>query len=308
MRRRGARTVRTGATAVAIALATAGFAETGASAAQQVALTLTYTCTFPAIGDQSVPVDVDADIPSSIPVGRSTAHFLVRASATAPWELTVGLRAFGVASITGTVDGQTEIQAPQGVFTETVPFVVAPITLPAYSSFTATATGSAPAMTFTKPGTVKIIVGSLTMHLDPTDANGNLTSLGAFDVPCTLNAGQSDVAATSVVTAAAPPAGSRSTTAAPSDPGSAAAGASASGPSASARVNTGTSTGVSAAAQSDPASPADPGSSAQALRSSEDPGSARGGGGAWPIWLGALAAIAVVGAAAVRYGPRLRRR
>jgi hypothetical protein len=271
-----------GATALAIAAAVTGFAGPQAFASQQVSLTFRYTCDFPVIGSQSAPVEVDSNIPNSIAVGQSTAHYVVTASVTAPWELSLGLRADGVSTITGTVDGQAYVKAPQGNLTETVPFEIHEITLPAFSSFTGTATASAPAVTFSKPGKAEIIVGDLTLHLDPRDSNGNLTSLGEMTVPCEPNPGQNDVAVTFAITGAASPTSSSAATASSPSPS----------PSPSASAATSASTATPTAAPTPHASPA-------------DPGPPKGADAAWVIWLGSLAALVGIVTAAFRYGPRL---
>ena len=295
----GGGAVRSSVAALGIAVAMAGwFDPTRAFAAQQVSLNLTYTCDFPMIGSQKAAVEVDSDIPGSIAVGQSTAHYVVNASATVPWELTVGLHAFGVSTITGTVDGRVEVEAPQGDLAETVPFDIHEINLPSFSSFTGTATGSAPEVTFTEPGRAQIIVGGLTMHLTPRDSNGNLTSLGEMTVPCTLDSGQNDVAATITVTGAASTAAGSSTAssgpdAAPTAHGTSAS-ASASG-GASTAVGAGVSNAVSTSVSTLSASPT-------ALSSST------GGGDGWIAWLVGLVALGGAGTAAYRYGPRLWKR
>lgn len=288
------------AAALAIAAAITGFAQTGASASQQVSVSVRYTCVFPVIGSESAPVEIDSNIPTSIAVGQSTAHYAVNASVTAPAELATGLRMAGVSTITGTVDGQALIEAPDDDFTKTVPFAVNKITIPLFSSFTGTATGSAPDVTFSVPGRGEILVGDLTMHLVPRDSNGNVVQLlGEMTVPCTVDSGQNDVAATFAITAAPSPAASHSATAAPNpDPDPTSTSTHAASPSPSTGTGspqpTGTVASTASAASSQSASAAGPG------------GPSKGGDAAWMIGLGSLLALVAIGAAAFRYRLKLR--
>jgi hypothetical protein len=288
-------TVLRGAAALAIAVGVTGLAQPRASAAQQVSLTLSYTCVFPVIGSQTAPVEIDSNIPDSIAVGRSTARYAVTASATAPWALALGLRADGVSSLTGTVDGQAYVDAPQGDLTEALPFDIHKIALSAFSSFTGTATGSAPEVTFSEPGKAKIVVGDLTLHLVPLNSNGNVASLGDMTVPCTLDPNQND-AVSFAITGAASPASSSSATAS-SDPAPTTTHASAPSPSTHPSISPATDTGIAA-------SPVALAQSASASASAKDPGHGSGGGDAWMMWLGGLVALAALGTAAHRYGPK----
>jgi hypothetical protein len=288
-------TVLRGAAALAIAVGVTGLAQPRALAAQQVSLTLSYTCDFPVIGHQTAPVEIDSNIPDSIAVGQSTAHYAVTASATAPAALAFGLRAFGVSTLTGTVEGQATVEAPQGVLKETLPFTIHKISISAFSSFTGIATGNAPEVTFSKPGKAEIIVGNLTMHLVPLNSNGDVNSLGDMTVPCTLDANQNDVAVHFTITGAASPASSSSPTSAPSsDPVTTTHTAS---PSPSAHPSTSPKTNTSIAM-----SPVALAQSANA--SAKDAGHENGGGNAWMMWLGGLVALVAIGTAAYRYGPK----
>lgn len=168
--------------------------------AQGSGLRLTYTCAFSLIGDQSISVDFFTNIPNSIAMGHSTANYAVKALATMPLEVTTALSLEGASTMAGTMDGQASIEAPQGDLAETVPFEIQKITLPNSSSFTATATGNVPAVTYSKPGRAEIIIDGLTMHLVPRDSSGNLSALGDMNVPCTLNTGQNNVVVSFTIT------------------------------------------------------------------------------------------------------------
>lgn len=291
--------LRRGVAVWAIAVAVIGFGQTRASATQQVNLTLTYTCTFPVIGDHSTPVQIESNIPDSIAVGQSTAHYVVNASATAPGALAFGLHTlFGVSTITGTVDGQVSVRSPQGDQSETVPFDIHPINLPYFSSFTGTATGSAPEVTFDKPGEAEIVVGDLIMHLIPRDSNGNLTSLGEPTVPCKLDPGQKNTVSFTI-TGTPSPTQSNSVAADAAPTPTPTPRASSPSPGTHPSTSTSATTGLVV-----PPSVATPTQSASATDSARSTGASA----AWVIWFGGLAALIGLGVAAFRYGPRLWRR
>jgi hypothetical protein len=312
-RRQATGTLLRATAATGMALGLTAFPGTGAQAAQQVALTVTYTCTFPEIGTQSVAVAITSSAPNSIAVGQSTADIVVTATVTVPWELTVGLRAYGVSTVTGTAAGQADIDVPQGAWAETVPFTIPKISLPDFSSFTASATGSVPSITFSEPGRAEVTVGNLTAHLAPLDSNGNLTRLGEIDVPCTLKSGQ-DVTAASLAITAAPRVGSSS-----SSPASSSSGSARPTPSSSASERpsdtadpTGTvppgHTTSSGAAPSGPDGASSQAAAASSSRSSTIGAAASGppGGGdaAWAFGIGG--AVAIIAAAAITAGLRAR--
>ncbi len=280
-----------GATALAITAAITVFDPTTAGATQRVSLAPTYTCAFPVIGDQSAPVQIDSSIPDSIAVGQSTERYVVHASATAPWELALGLRLAGVSTITGTAEGRAYVKAPQGDLAQTVHFDIDKITIPAFSSFTGTATGGMPEVTFSEPGRAEIVVGDLTMHLVPRDSSGNLTSLGEMTVPCTLNPGQNEVAASFTITGAPSRTSSNFATA---DPDSTPTSHSSLSPSSRPSTSAATDVGI-AAATTPPMQPTRP----------ADSKPSNAGGIDWTIWLGGLVVLAGIGMAAFRRGSRL---
>lgn len=273
-----------------------------ANASQRVDRTLNYTCDFPDdIGNQTVVINIDATAPSSIIVGEPTAPITIEASLTVPAALTIGLRFFGASNVNGTVDGQAHIASPQGESTKTVPFNIPNIALPEMSSFTASATGTMPSMTFSEPGTVKVTVGDLNARLEPTDSNGNPTRLGVINVPCTLNSGQNaeaaELAAVAAPSSSAPHTG-------PSTLTSSASGAASHSPtlaSASATTSDGSTTPSSS----------DSGALAVASVESSQPSQAQSSNtddSAWVFGIIALIALLALGAAAVRFGPRLWKR
>lgn len=207
--RRGMRTVLGVATALGAASGFVGVLATGTGAAQAATPTLQYTCTFPVIGGEPITARISTDIPTSLAVGESSPRFAINAAATVDGNFTFGLRQIlGVRIIEGSLDADTDVTAPLGRISVPVHLTITRTSIPASGSFDIPATGTAPSLTFSKPGSAKITAGGFTLHLVPEDANGNLTAPGRIDVPCTLNSGQDDVVSSFEITA-------RRTTAAP---------------------------------------------------------------------------------------------
>ncbi|MEV0784452.1 DUF6801 domain-containing protein [Streptomyces sp. NPDC050423] len=172
------------ATALVGALATA-------PAAARPAPTLHYTCVFPTIGGQAITARISADIPATLPAGESSSAFAIQAAATVEASFTLGLRyVLGVRTIEGSVDAETRVLAPQSETAVLVHLTITRTAVPASGSFEISATGNAPRLSFTRPGTGRVTAGSFTLHLVPKDADGNLAGPGRVDVPCTLNASQ----------------------------------------------------------------------------------------------------------------------
>ncbi|MFC4609872.1 DUF6801 domain-containing protein [Streptomyces maoxianensis] len=90
--------------------------------------------------------------------------------------------------------------APQGSLPLAVPMKIPRTTIPASGSFDVTAEGTAPSLTFSRPGNAKVTVGDLTLHLTPKDANGNTTAVGTINAPCALDSGQNTVLQSLVIT------------------------------------------------------------------------------------------------------------
>ncbi|MER7177908.1 DUF6801 domain-containing protein [Streptomyces hyaluromycini] len=186
-------------TALAVASGSVGVLSAGAAAADPVSLTLRYTCSTPLIDDLPVTVRIDADIPESAAVGQPTPEFAVNAAVPVDVGATKMLGKIGVKAIEGTVDAKARVAAPEGDTYVTLPFGVK-ADIPVSGSFQIKATGSAPALTFTQPGSAKVTVGDLVAHLSPQDASGDVTFPGKIDARCTMDAGQKNVLASFQIT------------------------------------------------------------------------------------------------------------
>ncbi|MEW2404313.1 DUF6801 domain-containing protein [Streptomyces sp. NPDC046862] len=186
-----------------------------------MALTLRYTCSTPLIDDLPVTVRVDSDIPESAATGHPTPEFVVNAAVPLDAGATKLLGRIGVKTIEGTVDAKARVAAPEGDTDVTLPFGVK-ADVPVSGSFHVKATSTAPALTFTQPGSAKITVGDLVAHLTPKDASGDVTFPGKIDARCTMDAGQKNVLASFQITGAG-------TTTGPSTSGTSGSGTSGSG-------------------------------------------------------------------------------
>ncbi|MFJ6775915.1 DUF6801 domain-containing protein, partial [Kitasatospora sp. NPDC091257] len=178
-----------------------GAVATAPAAARPAAPTLHYTCVFPTIGGQAITARISADIPATLPAGESSPAFAIQAAATVEASFTLGLRyVLGVRTIEGSVDAETRVRAPQDETAVPVHLTITRTAVPASGSFEIPATGNAPRLSFTRPGTGRVTTGNFTLHLVPKDADGNLAGPGRVDVPCTLNAGQDNTVAPFEVT------------------------------------------------------------------------------------------------------------
>ncbi|MGP3947665.1 DUF6801 domain-containing protein [Streptomyces sp. 7N604] len=182
------------ATAVGVAGGIVGVLGAGTAAADPVSLTLRYTCSTPWIDDLPVTVRIDTDVPKSVAVGKPTPESVVNAAVPVSASATKALGKIGVKSLAGTVNAKARVAAPEGDIDVNLPVNVRN-DIPASGSFSVKATGAAPTLTFSQPGSAKITVGDLVAHLTPKDASGDVTFPGKIDVRCQLDGGQNNVMA-----------------------------------------------------------------------------------------------------------------
>jgi hypothetical protein len=191
------------ATAIAAAGGITGVTGAGAATAQPVSVKLNYTCGFPIVGSQNVPVKVETDIPSSIAVGKASPQFAIKSTVTAPGILALGLHLrYSVQTVEGSANADTTVHAPQGNIGIPVQLEIPKTSLPEFSSLPITANGTAPSHTFSKPGPATITAGDFVLHLILKNANGNLAGPdgGKFDVHCQLNPDQHPVVGSFTIT------------------------------------------------------------------------------------------------------------
>lgn len=171
--------------------------------AQPVSLTLNYTCGFPIVGGQNVPVKVETDIPRSVGVGKASPQFPIKSTVTVPGILAAGLHLrYSVKTVEGTADADTAVHAPHSNIDVPVRLDIPRTSLPDFSSFPITANGTAPSHTFSRPGPATVAAGDFVLHLVLKDSNGNLAGPegGRFNVRCTLNSDQHPVVGSFTIT------------------------------------------------------------------------------------------------------------
>ncbi|MBS2548135.1 hypothetical protein KGQ19_14805 [Catenulispora sp. NL8] len=175
------------------------------SAAYSPAVQLDYTCTFPFLQPQNMAATVEWDSLPSLPVHTLTPVLAVDVQAGVGETIPQDFGMIGVASLDGTADVAGAVLPPQGgSVPEPVTLTIPRTPVPASGALTVPAHGSTPRVGFDQPGTARITVGAVTLHLHGYRSDGS--ELPALpDVPCQLNPAQSDVLATLQVTPAPQP-------------------------------------------------------------------------------------------------------
>ncbi|WP_052230286.1 DUF6801 domain-containing protein [Streptomyces sp. CT34] len=227
-----------------------GISGAGSASAQPVSLTLKYTCKVPFLDPQPFTAKIDADIPQSVAVGESSRRFAIDAGTTVDADLTPKLHAIGVRSVEGRVDAKIGVAAPEGDSQIKVPLNIGKTRVPASGSLDVTANGTAPALTFSRPGKGKITVGDIGVHVVGRKANGDV--LGTADAQCTLNDGHDAVVGSFEITGTGTTTGSTTsgtsgsgtsgTTGGTTSPGTTPPGATPGAPSAGSSAPTGSAT------------------------------------------------------------------
>jgi uncharacterized protein DUF6801 len=169
--------------------------------ADTASLTIRYTCSFPPFGSQPLTALVRLTGSLSVPVGRATPRMPIDASATTTDTVTRALGAVGATTVDGTVDATATVTNPAGTTTVVVPLTVPPAAVPASGPLTVRATGTTPALVFHRPGTGRIRVGGLVLHLTPRNADGAATMAGTVTITCQADPGQNLVLTSFTLTA-----------------------------------------------------------------------------------------------------------
>ncbi len=172
--------------------------------AAESSLTLSYTCTFPLIGSQSVSATYGQNLPGSVTQGVPNSPSAVTADVTVPAVVTKGLALIGAATVKGSAVTMQSVTNGATRFGGPVPYTVPSTPVPASGAFTMHATGTFPSVTYPNTGTAKLAVVSLSLTLTPLDSKGKPTALGTFTAPCTQGRGQDNVLGTFAVLAPLP--------------------------------------------------------------------------------------------------------
>ncbi|GAA5108732.1 DUF6801 domain-containing protein [Haloechinothrix salitolerans] len=164
----------------------------GISSADPITKTVEYNCPFPLIGEQTVSVTINTDMPSSIEVGEPTGQFDIVSTANAGATATEGLNLVNAETIEGTASMESTVEAPGITLPVTVPneIPVTPVPENGNDLIIENITGSTPSLTFDEPGQATISLGAMTMTLTPRTADGSETGLGTFESACTAVEGQ----------------------------------------------------------------------------------------------------------------------
>ncbi|MEV5825980.1 DUF6801 domain-containing protein [Spirillospora sp. NPDC052242] len=193
---RAAVAAASGLAAAAAGLAVAAVAAPAAAAAPAT-LDLGYHCTFPLIGPQPVRVSLAADVPETVRVGETMPGIAVDSVATVGAASTRALAALGTATLEGGARADATLTVPEmpGGLPVQVDVALDRTDVPASGEFTVRGSGTAPDLTFTRPGPGTIAVGNLVLTLTPRTDDGGPGGLGTFESECVQDPGQDNVLA-----------------------------------------------------------------------------------------------------------------
>jgi hypothetical protein len=153
--------------------------------------TLTFTCPFPLIGNQTLSVRIQATMSTPDTVGGDLVTTDFSATVTVPPTATQGLQLVGAKTIEGTAQAGVTLNEAGTPIDITIPGLTVPSTpVPASGTFDTVASGPVPTATIAKAGTTTVSVGGFSTTLTPKKADGTPTGLGTFTSDCTLDAGQ----------------------------------------------------------------------------------------------------------------------
>ncbi|TCO46510.1 DUF6801 domain-containing protein [Actinocrispum wychmicini] len=162
--------------------------------------TLKYNCVFPQTGALDVTATLTGSVPSSGAHGTRLRPSLT-VSLAIPTAFTNVLRSNGAATMSG--GGRMdvfEVNHGEGT-TLGVPGLVASATVPASGPVTVKLSPATPSLSVPTAGSVALAAGpELSGTFIPLQADGTPTALGAFEVPCTLKAGQNPALGTIFIT------------------------------------------------------------------------------------------------------------
>ncbi|MGI5169519.1 DUF6801 domain-containing protein [Spirillospora sp. CA-253888] len=167
------------------------------AAADPAALTLTYTCDYPLIEKQPLTVKIKTDVPRTIKAGEPSPALHIEVLSTVGAETTSGLALIGAETLEGTATSHNTVDLPDGPKEVQVPVTLGKVKVPTQGGFDIPGQGDAPRLVFPRPGTGRISVGRLTLHIVPRDNTGaHITDPDVSNVPCVLNPGQDATLAT----------------------------------------------------------------------------------------------------------------
>ncbi|GAB3883714.1 hypothetical protein GCM10029964_043540 [Kibdelosporangium lantanae] len=160
------------------------------ASASTVSKNLTYRCTFPLVGAQDVAATVAITFPDSGTTGSRIVNGDLSITATLSANIVSALRAFQTATTSGSAVADVDASHGGNNFTLGLPgLTIAQQSVPASGSMPVAISGPTPSMVVYKAGDVVLKAGaSFTAKVDTRKANGQPTSLGVLNVPCTIKA------------------------------------------------------------------------------------------------------------------------
>lgn len=158
-----------------------------------------FNCAFPLIGTRPVKTEIAFTAPPTAKVGERVVFTNFHMDAVLDTRTSDGLRLVGAASLEGTAEPELAVTVGPTALTSTLEGMTIPKTaVPALGATTVRIVGDLPGLRVDEPGTLALAVGTMLDGLiTPRLADGNLTRLGTFPMPCTVKPGQ-DLALTSI--------------------------------------------------------------------------------------------------------------
>jgi Family of unknown function (DUF6801) len=220
--------------ASAAAVATVG---TGPAVAATVRREVQFTCSSSLYGSTSMTALIQANAPDSVSVGEAVPGVSFKVTATVGPNVTAALGLVGATSVKGTAKATGVVAAPQGDTSVNLPVNISDARVPASGPMTVDAAGITPRFVFTRPGTAKISLVSVTARMTPVKSDGT-APVGTVEGTCVLNPGQNSALEITVTSAGVdatpttptqqspePPPGTHSASAKPTAPTATASGA-----------------------------------------------------------------------------------
>ncbi len=169
----------------------------GAASADQVNLSLQYSCPFPLIGTHTITANVASDMPAEMGLGVETGSFPINVDTSVPNDARVGLKLVQSASIEGTAITTNTVHLSNGSSIQLqVPLNVPKSPIPdTAGQFFVPASGVTPAdLVLNVAGPASIAVGALQLNMIARTANGAIAPMpiGQFTSNCTQPTGQAN--------------------------------------------------------------------------------------------------------------------
>ncbi|SDD66699.1 DUF6801 domain-containing protein [Actinokineospora iranica] len=169
---------------------------------QKVVRPLALNCQHPLLVLDEVVAEITATFPGRVAVGEPIRTTGFGVAVTLDRAVVTGLALVGAATVEGTAVAGVDLDVNGTEIGIALPGLTFPATPVApHQTADLAITGPVPAFTVKRPGVVRIGIGDgVTVTVTPRRADGTLTGLGVFDVPCRVAPGQDLAMATIPVT------------------------------------------------------------------------------------------------------------